>query len=93
MLHVRYGKRAAEWSPLEKPRGDLVRTRVRVAKHYTTKNRRQVPFIRELEPKGERWVFEGDAGSFLGVLPEALLESRASSSSRTSTGSTASHPN
>jgi len=50
----------------------MARARVRIAKHFTTRERRTVPFIKELEPKGERWLFEGESASLLGVFPESL---------------------
>jgi hypothetical protein len=50
----------------------MARGRVRIAKHFTTRERRTVPFIQELEPKGDRWLFEGESASVLGVLPEFL---------------------
>lgn len=73
LLRATYGESAADWSPLEPPKG-MARARVRIAKHFTTKNRRTVPFIKEMEPKGERWVFEGERATIVGMLPETLAE-------------------
>jgi hypothetical protein len=75
MLRAMYGEKVADWSPLAPPTG-MSRTKVRIAKHFTTKQRRTVPFIKELEPKGARWLFDGEEAMLLGVLPAALADKK-----------------
>ena len=59
------------WSLLAPPEG-MQRGRIKVAKFTTVRKGREVPLIKELEPKGARWIFESGESTLSGQLPQAL---------------------
>ncbi len=62
------------WSLLALPEG-MQNGRIKVAKFTTVKRGREVPLIKELEPKGSRWIFESGESSLSGQLPQMPIES------------------
>ena len=71
-LQLKWEKKGMRWEPLHAPEG-LDRARIRVARHRTVQGGRNVPLIKELEPKGTRLVLEQKKAIWRGVLPKSLV--------------------
>ena len=70
-LQFLYNGKKIQWRGWRDPQG-LAISRVRIANHYTVKNRKLVAFISPLKPKGSRAVFRGSRAS----APRAVIRIR-----------------
>lgn len=65
---VRFRNRPFRWSKWKDPT-HLESARVQIARHWKSENRRLVPVMSELKPKGPRAVFRGKSATIWGVFP------------------------
>ncbi|MEM7164636.1 MAG: hypothetical protein AAF581_04190 [Planctomycetota bacterium] len=74
-IRLQLGKGSIPWQVLEQPT-ELTQQRVRVARHYTARRGRRVPFVSPLKPERARVVFQTSEVSIWGVFSNALLRKK-----------------